>query len=239
MTLSDRIRAALQGGKSDGVSALISEVELAAGHSRDASAAARARALDPILSSDEVAQARKASEDAIFDAERMTRAAVSLREALTAFEASEAQERRRGVYDAARARRDAIVDRVRARYSVLANEIGELMAEMKAADADVLRANETKPNGADHLAGLDMVLRGFHPGVGDITSRASLPDAVALPGLSSPSAIIWRCGFPFNPDPNAGDGGHFPSPDRAGERGASGTQRSPVRLVPRDAGAAA
>lgn len=236
--LSDRIRAALQGGKSAGVSALIAEVEAAASQSRDASVAAKDIALDPLLTPEQIAQARQDAEDAQFEADRMTRAAGALREALVAFEAAEDQDRRGVAYGLAKVRRDDVADRIRARYPALANELGELMSEMKAADAAVLAVNQDKPAGAEHLATIDMVVRGFHPGIGN--SLGSLADVVVLPSLGNLHGAVWRRGHGFQPDPNPEAATATPAASgRTGEEGGSLPATSPVRLVMRDKGEAA
>jgi uncharacterized protein YjbJ (UPF0337 family) len=73
VSLENRIAAAFTDGPtSDDVESLITEVEAASRSSNQAAEQARQRALDPTLSPNEVAEARRAMEDAAFARDRLT-----------------------------------------------------------------------------------------------------------------------------------------------------------------------
>src|SRR5688500_2326548 len=83
LDLDDRIAAAFgDGANSAEVANLIEETEAAAVASAEAAEGARTRALDPALSANAVAQARRDMEDAAFRRERLQTALARLKERL-------------------------------------------------------------------------------------------------------------------------------------------------------------
>jgi hypothetical protein len=157
--LSERIQAAIKSGSSKGVQALIFEAERAAKDAVAEHDAARERALDPLLSDQDIAAARRAMEDADFTRERMTKAAQVLREKLAEFEAAETDAERQKVYDAALAKRDAAAERLKAEYPDLAHRLGALLAEVVAADREVEAANQSLPQGATRITPVEEAAR--------------------------------------------------------------------------------
>ncbi|KAB0676710.1 hypothetical protein [Aureimonas leprariae] len=239
--LIDRIRTALCSGQSAGLPALLEEADAAVTAAKALDTASWKRALDPLLSDEEIAAARKAGEDAAFEAERMAEAAKLLRAALDRFRADEEQDRRQAVYDDAIAKRDAAAEKLKA-YPELANAIGAILEEVVAADNAVLMARSQMPNGVAGIADVDTVARG-RPSNSLTMQLAN----IKLPALRHGAPDIWgrnQIGTAlvpvFNPEPtDADEAGHYAASDRAGERGASGSARSSVRLVPRSTGEAA
>jgi hypothetical protein len=109
LSLDERIAAAFgDGAKSADVVSLIKETEAASLSCNDAAERARKRALDPILSANDVAEARRQMEDAAFRRERLQTAVTRLRERLEEVKAQEENERRQLVYDRVKAERDKL-----------------------------------------------------------------------------------------------------------------------------------
>ena len=90
-TMDARIAAAFtDDARSDSVSSLLAEVEAAAGAAEAEDEAARAQALDPLVSSDGAAVARSQMDDAAFKRDRLREAARKLSERVAAVRALEA-----------------------------------------------------------------------------------------------------------------------------------------------------
>lgn len=181
-TLSDRIAAAIKAGSSNGIPDLIREAEAAALATVEDHERARQRALDPLLSDGEIAEARKAMEDAEFIRERMNRAADVLRDKLVEFEEAEDQAERLKVYQDAIARRDATAKLLRERYVPLANELGALMQAVQEAEQVVANANRRAPRGCSQISGVEETARsGLKHNVS--AGHKLLTKAVNLPAL--------------------------------------------------------
>src|SRR5262245_50792434 len=94
-TLDERIAAAFgDAAKSADVAALIKQTEAASLSNNDAAERARKRALDPILSANDLAEARRQMEDAAFQRDRLQTAVTRLRERLGEVKAQEEDQRR-------------------------------------------------------------------------------------------------------------------------------------------------
>lgn len=183
-TLSDRIAAAIKAGRSKGIPELIQEAETAALATVEDHERARKRALDPLISDGEIAEARKAMEDAEFTRERMSRAADVLRDKLAEFQDAEDQADRQQTYDAAIALRDATAKLLRERYVPLANELGALMQAVLDAEREILDANRSAPRGCPEIRGVEMTARpGLAPGVS--SGHRMLTQEVNLPALAA------------------------------------------------------
>ncbi|RIX97162.1 hypothetical protein D3218_19055 [Aureimonas flava] len=159
MSLADRVIEALKAGKSAGMATLIEDVEagILAAERRNTQAAERA--LDPFLAESETAEARQTAQDATYERDRLVNAAKRLREARSSFIAAEQQAERRRMYDDALAKRDAAVESLRD-YPELANAIGEILAEVHAAENAVMLANQNLPAGVQGLEGVETLSRG-------------------------------------------------------------------------------
>jgi hypothetical protein len=109
LPIDDRIAAAFgNGAKSGDVAVLIKEAEAAAIASGDAAEQARKRALDPVISTKEVQEARRQMGDAAFRRERLQTAVAKLRERLEEVRAQEEDQRRRVAYEKVKAERDRL-----------------------------------------------------------------------------------------------------------------------------------
>ena len=97
---------------SDAVAALIKEVEAAASEASLRADEARARALDPALSLDTVASARREMEDAAFSRDRMGAAADRLTGRLKEVRRAEEDRRRQAAYDEVKAERDKVAEEI-------------------------------------------------------------------------------------------------------------------------------
>lgn len=185
--LSERIQAAIKAGKSDGIEPLIFEAEAASKQAVADHDAARERALDPLLSDDEIAASRKAMEDASFVQERMAKAAAVLREKLSEFRSDEEQAVLLKIYNAAIAKRNFASARLKAEYRDLANRLGDVLADVAAADREVEASNRRLPAGANRIMDVEQHAR---PGTSAMTRRLVRMDIPAF----SPSGrreMIW------------------------------------------------
>ena len=107
--LEERIANAFaDGAKSDIFEDLIRDVETAAKAATAASAAARTKALDPVLRAAEAASARRESDDATFRSDRLQAATVRLRDRHRAVAAKEEDARRRIEYERVSLERDKL-----------------------------------------------------------------------------------------------------------------------------------
>ena len=182
-SLDDRIAAAFSAGaKSDDVVELIGEAEAAAVSAGEAAQSARAQALDPALSAERVAAARREMEDAAFRRDRMQTAVTKLGERLSELRAQEEDQRRWLAYEKARAERDQLAAELREVYPAFAARVADLAARVDANDREIEKCNtRARPSGAAWLAGAEMVargLKGFNDGTANvprITTTLRLP----------------------------------------------------------------
>jgi hypothetical protein len=108
-TLEVRIAGAFaEDATSDDVARLLAEVETAANAADDAAEEARVRALDPLLSSDGVAVARREMDDAAFKRDRLKVAAAKLSERVAALKAFEAERHARAEHERVLAERNRL-----------------------------------------------------------------------------------------------------------------------------------
>jgi DNA repair exonuclease SbcCD ATPase subunit len=118
LDLDDRIALAFADGvKSGDVSALIVETEAAAAAADEAAERARQRALDPALTANAIAEARRQMEDASFRRERLKTAVPRLQEQLKEVRAQEENQRRWIAYEKLKAERDKLAARVKGELS--------------------------------------------------------------------------------------------------------------------------
>jgi hypothetical protein len=138
---------------------LITDVELALIEAGEASNLARAQALSPLLSMDEVAVARQLMTDAQFRQSRLEIAIVKLRERLAWLGAQEADARNQVAYDAAKAERDKLAEELADIYPEAAQRIAELLHRIVSNDAMLEQVNRKLPNGKGALLGAELVAR--------------------------------------------------------------------------------
>src|SRR4051812_10683524 len=107
--LNERIAAAFgQGVKSDDVFALIVEAEAALVATGEAVEQTRKRAFDPVLRTNDVAEARRQAEDAEFRYKRLEAAVTQLRERLQQVRAGEEDQRRWAAYNSTKDTRNKL-----------------------------------------------------------------------------------------------------------------------------------
>jgi chromosome segregation ATPase len=180
--LDERIAAAFaDGATSSGVADLIAEAEAAAVSSGQAAETARARALDPTLGAADVAEARRASEDATFLRDRLREGVRQLGERLRKVKAQEEQARRRAAYEAALVERDKLAKELAAVYEPIAQQLDDLAGLIAANDAVIERVNRKLPDGSKWIDSAELIarkLRNFNDGTADIpriTKHMRLP----------------------------------------------------------------
>jgi len=193
-TLDDQIAAAfLPGAVSTEVVELIGNVEAAAAASGEAAQLSRSQALDPQLSAEKVAVARREMEDAAFRRDRMQVAVTKLGERLKELKAQEENERRWAAYETAKAERDELVTELKDVYPVFAARLADLMGRIRASDEEVDRINRgASPSGAECLRSVELVARDLN---GFNVSTANVPRLVRdvrLPALDHrQTSYIW------------------------------------------------
>src|SRR4051812_19899497 len=115
--LDQRIADAFGSGASpDDIAALISEAQAAAAEASGKAEEARSRALDPALSGEAVAMARREMEDAAFVRDRMANAAERLGPRLKEVRHLERERRRQARYEIARTCRDHLAKELAETY---------------------------------------------------------------------------------------------------------------------------
>jgi hypothetical protein len=150
LSLDKRIAAAFgDGAKSEDVSALIKEAKAASLLCNDTAERARKRALDPVLSVNDVADARRQMEDAAFRCDRLQAAVKRLGERLEEVKAQEENQQRQLVYERVRQERDQLAAELSAIYPALAHKLAELLPRIAANDREVEYINgHALPSGA-------------------------------------------------------------------------------------------
>jgi hypothetical protein len=141
-TLEARISEAIKRSGSAQIQALLPEVEAAATAAMEKAETARQAALDPLLEPEKIAETRKASDDARFEADRLTAAADRLGQALSAAAESE----RQAALEKTGREAKALDERLRASLKAFDAKAGEL-ADQAATITD-LRARIARLNAA-------------------------------------------------------------------------------------------
>ena len=150
--LDARIVAAFaEGAKSVDVSRLLPEVEAAANAADAAAGEARARALDPLLSRDEVKLARREMEDAAFMRDRLHEAGTKLAERVEALKALEADRRLQAEHERVLAERDRLAEEMEGMAEPIA-QIAHLVVEIEEVDRLIGRLNATSALQHGHIA---------------------------------------------------------------------------------------
>jgi hypothetical protein len=161
LSLDERIAAAFgDGAKSEDVAALIKEAKAASLLCNDTAERARKRALDPVLSVNDVADARRQMEDAAFRCDRLQTAVTRLRERLEDVKAQEDDQQRQLVYDRVKAERDKLAAELFKIYPAFANELAGLLPRIVANDREVEYINgHALPSGAGRLLVAELIAR--------------------------------------------------------------------------------
>jgi hypothetical protein len=141
--LDARIAAAFaEDAKSVDVSRLLPEVEEAATAADAAAGEARARALDPLLSPDEVRLARREMEDAAFTRDRLCEARNKLVERIEALKALESDRAQRAEHERVSAERNRFAEEIESMAEPIVR-IAHLVSKIEACDREVGRINAT------------------------------------------------------------------------------------------------
>jgi hypothetical protein len=141
--LDARIVAAFgEGAESVDVSRLLPEVESAANAADAAAGEARARALDPLLSRDEVKLARCEMEDAAFTRDRLYEAGRKLFERIEALKALEADRRLQAEHERVSAERDRLAEEMEGTADQIAR-IAHTVSRIALRDREIGRLNAT------------------------------------------------------------------------------------------------
>jgi hypothetical protein len=196
-SLDERIAAAFgDAAKSADVAALIKQTEAASLSSNDAAERARKRALDPILSANDVAEARRQMEDAAFQRDRLQAAVTRLGERFEQLKDQEENDRRQAAYDKARVVRDQLAAELADLYPACAQKLAELLARVAANDRHVNVINDYNlPKGAERLLTAELVARGLPGWVTNGIYAPRIVDLLHLPPWHPRSSYFWPPGM--------------------------------------------
>ncbi len=160
--LDDRIARAFSDAVTSGdVKSLIVEAETASLASGEAAERARDRALDPALTANDVAEARRQMDDAEFRCDRLQTAVVRLRDRLQEVIVQEEDQRRRIAYEKAEAKRDKLAAELKAIYPAIETPLRELLTRIVASDREIEYINRHLPAGAERLLVAELIARGL------------------------------------------------------------------------------
>lgn len=187
LPLTEQIRAALREPRtSDQIKALIGEQQHDVERIRTDLSAAKAKAVDPIISDAEADAARRLHHDLGFEEERATASVARLKLKLAEVERAEAAERGRLAYEAAVAERDACAALIRDEYPKHAAAIVEMLKRVMACNEQIRAANPGKPTDAPWLAPPESLVR-----EADDVKHGQLIDLVVLPGMHRDAPLMW------------------------------------------------
>jgi hypothetical protein len=136
------VAAFAEDAKSVDVSRLLSEVEAAANAADAAAGEARARALDPLLSRDEVTLARREMEDAAFTRDRLHEAGTKLAERVDGLKALEADRRLQAEHERVSAERGRLAEEMERMADQIA-QIAHTVSRIAICDREIGRLNAT------------------------------------------------------------------------------------------------
>ena len=185
--LDARIAAAFaDDAKSVDVSRLLPEVEAAAQAADAATGEARSRALDPLLSRDDVKVARRDMEDAAFTRDRLHEARTKLAERIEALKSLEADRRMWAEHERVLAERDRLAEEME-RMAEPIMQIAHLVSQIEACDREIGRLNARAALRHGHIP---LVLAGATPAITARFQDCLVSDAfVAVAGLRAPPVV--------------------------------------------------
>jgi hypothetical protein len=150
--LDARIAAAFAGdATSIDVSRLLPEVAAAAKAADAATAEARARALDPLLSGDDLKLARAEMEGATFARDRLHEAAKKLVERIEGLKSLEADRRLQAEHERVSTERNRLAEEMNCMVKPIL-QIAHLVGEIEAVDREIGRLNATSALRHGHIA---------------------------------------------------------------------------------------
>jgi hypothetical protein len=198
--MSDNLERRLASALSDDsvtssmLAALIDETEVAIADADAAAESERVKAMDPALSPD-LRRARAAMEDATFAASRLRTLQPRLRKRLQHVAYIEAHDRWLESYEAVNVKRDAAAEELKHVYPEVVTKLVELLARIRAIDAEVHRVNASKPvmvgepwDGNMPLELTECAARGV---TGFNSPDYSLDRGVRLPDFEKPGQNHW------------------------------------------------
>jgi DNA repair exonuclease SbcCD ATPase subunit len=192
--LGDRIAAAIATVvKSDFVAALITEADAAAAAAAETAERARERALDPTLTSADVTSARRTAEDAAFTRDRLKTAVTRLASRLKEVKSQEEDQRRRVVYEKAKAERDRLAAELRSTYPAIEAQLGKLIAAIAENDRQLDYVNTELPKGAERLKSAELLARGIGAWRIDLADVVRISRELCLPRFQhdAHSPYVW------------------------------------------------
>jgi hypothetical protein len=144
---------------------------------------ARARALDPALSSNVVIEARRQMEDAAFQRDRLQVAVTKLRERLVEVGADEQDAERKQLYDRVAAERDQLAAELVELYPEFARKLGKLLPRIVGNDREIDYINSCLPRGHDRLLGAELIARKMAGYVNNGIATPRVTDELRLPAF--------------------------------------------------------
>ena len=187
LPLTEQVRAALREDRtSDQVKALLEELQHEVERIRTDLVAAKARAVDPLISDAEADAARRLHHDLGFEEERATASVARLKLRLAEVERAEAAERGRLAYEAAVAERDACAALIRDEYPKHADAIVTILQRVMACNEQITAANPKRPGDAPWLVPPESLVR-----EADGVKQGQLIDLVVLPGMHRDAPLKW------------------------------------------------
>jgi hypothetical protein len=195
--LDAQIAAAFAGdAKSVDVSRLLPEVEAAAKAADAAAGEARSRALDPLLSRDDVKDARREREDAAFVGDRLHEAGKKLVARIEALKSVEADGRMWAEQQRVEAERDKLAEEMENMADPIM-QIAHLVPQIEACDGETGRLNATSTSRFGYVR---PVLSGAAPAVAVLFGDAIVWDTfIAAAGLQSPPNVPGGAGAKDKP----------------------------------------
>ena len=196
-TLSDRVAALLSDPlrTASGMASLSNEVDAAADRATEEAERARSAALDPRLTSKDVAELRRARADAEFQAERLTAASAALRAEVAELEAAEKEADRVAAYEAAARGSQAVADQITAEYPELSRKLMALIEKIRSATEQVVAVNRDLPEGRAPLHGPEGLARGFNDCTG---TKHRQPVVRIMNSLVAPFAPAAHYAWPID-----------------------------------------
>src|ERR1700722_13411058 len=161
-TLGERIAKALTGPiKSDELSTLVADVEVAIEQATELVVKERENALDPLIVLD-ANKARATIEVAEFERDRLRNAVLPLQEKLIEVQMAERRTKWEPEYAATKVQRDECATHFAELYPKLVGELVDLFRRVDAIDAECARVNGIAPRGeVRRLVGVELTARGL------------------------------------------------------------------------------
>jgi hypothetical protein len=190
--LDGRIAAAFSDeAKSGDAARLLAEVKEATSAAELAAETARKRALDPLLSGDDLKLARREMDDAAFKQDRLQEASAKLAERVEALKALEADRRMWAEHERVLDERDRLAEEMERMADPIA-QIAHLVRQIEACDREIGRLNAISAAKFGHIR---IVLSGAAPAISALFQDAVVWDAfLAVAGLQSPPVASGGAG---------------------------------------------